>query len=632
LLNVALAKSEAEEDKFFAEFNKILGKIGENYFLRRVVSTQRVLTLAEFNKTRVMAYIDSNWLSGAKVADTEYMLAREQYVSVTLDEGYAFWSQGKTKPASQVFYSSVRLTDDQESHLAFVTTLLQESNRKLLDERYASLKSASFTSANVDFAKAVIALFDDMERKESADTKLLNDAEKILTQLKDDGSRPAGKHLLLGYIAHQKLLRSMKGFTFDEELSQTAHHQYMIALDLARRSTRMTGRVLLNLAMLHLQTGNHGMASGFFAAREKMGFEDDDARLSFLSHFSKALYRNGEFPRAAEVSGQGLEWARKLNKDTEQLNGWTERTAFYNSQAGRFGQAAALYQQLLGQLGHRSDENTIKARLMMGWSLWHAGERKRASEHFDKVLGMADKLKTRRGQGIPGDVIDFHPDRYKALAYGFLIQLGNTPAARIPLRAERIKILAGWEDELKSYALSKENWARFALKDCTSQATDLWLAGELANAKSQLEKCLVQVAEYAEDSEQSADEVVLETLRSAWMLSSRLAEKSITLSDDAQGKYFNLSRRALSTLDTLAAASRPMATRWLRLRAENLAARHVFLKSNQRDFVSRSELEAQLLKMAGSDRIELLSADERNEFARQIELVKSRVAQLAREK
>jgi hypothetical protein len=632
LLNVALGKNDAEEDKFFAEFNKILGQVGDKYFLRRVVSTQGVLTLAEFNKTRVMAFIDSNWLSGAKVADTEYMMAREQYVSVTLDEGYAFWSQGKTKPASQVFYSAVRLTDDQESHLAYVTTLLQEGNRKLLDERYESLRKAAFTSANVDFAKAVIALFDDMERKELAETKLLDDAEKILTNLKDDGSRPAGKHLLLGYIAHQKMLRKMRGFTFDEELSQTAHHQYMIALDLARRSTRLTGRVLLNLGMLHLQTGNHGLASGFFAAREKIGFEDDNSRLSYLHHFSKALYRNGEFPRAAEVSTQGLELARKLKKEQEQLNGWMERTAFYNSQAGRFSDAVSLYRQLLGQLGNRTDENTIKAQFMTGWSLWHAGERKRASEHFDKVLLLADKLKTRRGQGIPGDVIDFHPDRYKALSYGFLVQLGNTPAARIPLRAERIKILSGWEDELKSYALSQENWARFTLKDCSAQATDLWLAGDHSKSKSQLEKCLDQVAEYADDADQSADEVVLETLRTAWMLTSRLAAKNVALSEAAQEKYFNLSRRALSTLDTLAGASRPMANRWLRLRAENLAARHVFLKSNQRDFVTRSDFDAQLGKLAVSDRIELLSAEERIEFARQVELVKTRVSQLAREK
>jgi len=632
LLNLALAQNEKDEDKFFAEFNKILAKVGDKYFLRRVVSIQGVLTLAEFNKTRVMAYIDSNWLSGAKVADTEYMLAREQYVSVTLDEGYTFWSQGKTKPASQVFYSSVRLTDDQESHLAFVTTLLQEGNRKLLDERYASLRSASFTSANVDFAKAVIALFDDMERKEGTDTKLLEEAEGILTNLKDDGSRPAGKHLLLGYIAHQKMLRKMKGFTFDEELSQTAHHQYMIALDLARRSSRMSGRVLLDLGMLHLQTGNHGLASGFFAAREKIGFEDDNARLSFLHHFSKALYRNGEFPRAAEVSGQGLELARKLKKEPELLNGWRERTAFYNSQAGRFSDAVALYKQLLGGLGNRVDENTLKARFMAGWSMWHAGERKRASEHFDVVLGMADKLKTRRGQGIPGDVIDFHPDRYKALAYGFLVQLGNTPAARIPLRAERMKILASWKKQLKSYALSEENWARFAFKDCSAQASDLWLANEQADTRTQLEKCLSQVAEYAEDNDQSADEVVLETLRSTWMLASRLAEKNILLPESAQEKYFNLSRRALSTLDTLAAASRPMANRWLRLRAENLAARHVFLKSNQRDFVSRGDFEAQLGKLAVSDRIELLSAEERSAFMQQLELVKTRVAQLARGK
>ena len=628
LLSIANAKSENEEDKWFSEFNRQLAKIGDKYFLRRVVSIQGVLTLAEFNKTRVMGYVDSNWLSAAKIADTEYMQAREQYVSVVLDEGYSLWSRGKTKPASQVFYSAVRLTDDQESHLAFVTTLLEESNRKLLDERYASLKSASFTSANLQFAKAVIVLFDDMGRKEVDDTKLLDEAEDILRALKDDGSRPAGKHLLLGYVAHQKMLRKMKGFTFDEELSQAAHHQYMIALDLSRRSTRMTSRILSNLGMLHLQTGNFGLASGYFAAREKIAFEDELSKLAFFAHFSKALYRNGEFARAADISKQGLELARSQKRELEQLNGWLERTAFYSSQAGRYSEAAAHYQRLLETLGNRENENVLKVRLMIGWSLWNSGERKRASEHFDKLLLLADKLKTRRGQGVPGDVIDFHPDRYKALAYGFLAQLGSSPASRIPFRAERIKIISAWEDHLKSYALSKDNWARFVLKDCTTQATDLWLSGDVVGSKSQLEKCLATASEFADDSGEPGDEVVLETLRSTWMLSHRYAEKKIELSASALEKYFGLSRRALSKLDSLAGASRPMANRWLRLRSENFAARNVFIKPGDREFVSRADFEAELNRLSNSDRIELLSAAERTESARQMSLLKARVANL----
>lgn len=628
LLSIATAKNESEEDKWFAEFNKQLAKIGDKYFLRRVVSIQGVLTLAEFNKTRVMGYVDSNWLSAAKIADTEYMQAREQYVSVVLDEGYSLWSRGKTKPASQVFYSAVRLTDDQESHLAFVTTLLQESNRKLLDERYASLKSASFTAANLEFAKAVIALFDDMGRKETDDTKLLDEAEKILSDLKDDGSRPAGKHLLLGYVAHQKLLRKMKGFTFDQELSQAAHHQYMIALDLSRRSTRMTSRILSNLGLLHLQTGNFGLASGYFAAREKIAFEDELSKLAFFAHFSKALYRNGEFARAADISKQGLELARSQKREAEQLNGWLERTAFYLSQASRFGEAAAHYQRLLDALGNREDENVLKVRLMIGWSLWSAGERKRASEHFDKLILLADKLKTRRGQGVPGDVIDFHPERYKALAYGFLAQLGSSPASRIPFRAERIKIILAWEDYLKSYALSKDNWARFVLKDCTTQATDFWLVGDVAASKSQLEKCIATASEFADDSGEPGDEVVLETLRSTWMLSHRYAEKKIELAPLALEKYFGLSRRALSKLDSLAGASRPMANRWLRLRSENFAARNVFLKPGAREFVSRVDFEAELSRLSNSDRVELLSAAERAESVRQMSLLKARVVNL----
>jgi hypothetical protein len=112
------------------------------------------------------------------------------------------------------------------------------------------------------------------------------------------------------------------------------------------------------------------------------------------------------------------------------------------------------------------------------------------------------------------------------------------------------------------------------------------------------------------------------------MLSHRYAEKKIELSASALEKYFGLSRRALSKLDSLAGASRPMANRWLRLRSENFAARNVFIKPGDREFVSRADFEAELNRLSNSDRIELLSAAERTESARQMSLLKARVANL----
>jgi hypothetical protein len=624
LLSVANANSEAEEDKNFSEFNKLIAKVGDAYFLRRVISIQGVLTLAEFNKTRVMGYIDSNWLSAAKIADTEYMRAREQYVSVVLDEGYGLWAKGRVKPASQVFYSAVRLTDDQEAHLAFVMTLLQENNRKLLEERYASLKSAGLQAQNQGFAQAVLLLFDDLSRKEMKSVELLEKAEMILLSLKEDGGRPAGKHLLLGYIAHQKMLRSMKGFTFDEDLSQAAHHQYMIALDLARRSPRLSGRVLSNLGLLHLETGHFGLAAGYFAAREKIAFEDDLSQLSFLTQFSKALYRNGEFGRAADLSLQGLALGRKMKLAAPELNGLLERTAFYLAQASRFEDAASYYQQLFGALGTQKDENAIKTRLMAGWSYLRAGQTKRASEMFDNVLSLADQLSYRKGGGVPGDVIDFRPDRYKALALGFLAQMSTSPAARVPLRRERLKVMREWKDELKSYALSSENWSRFVLKDCSYLSTDLWLSSEASATRDNVETCLKWVSDVVEDSGEPADEGVLETLRVTWMLSSRLAGRQVTLSEEAREQYFTLVRKALSKLDGVAGGSRPMARRWLHLRAESLAAAHALLQSSQRGFISQQDLHSELDKLSRSDRVELLSAEERSAFAGELQKLKNK--------
>jgi hypothetical protein len=626
-LKIALAENEADEDKAFQGFNGIFAKTTDQYYLNRALAVQAVLTLAEFNKSRVMQFVASNWLAAAKLSDTEFMHARDQYVSVVLDKAYSLWAKSNPRSASQVFYSSVRLTDDQEAHLGFVTTMLQDNNRKLLDERYASLKSGTFTGSNVDFAKAVILLFDDLSAKDRKSEDKLKEASKILMGIVDDGTRPAGKHLLLGYISHEMLLRRMKGFTFDQELSQTAHHQYMIALDLARKSPRLTARILQNLAMLHLQTGNFGLASGYFAARNKSAFESEQERLSVLWHFSKALYRNGEFPAAAEVSVEGFKLAQKLKSEAEILNGWNERAAFHLSQSGKFAEAAEMYAALLARIEKRNDENVLKALFMQGWSLMKAGRIKQASAAFDKALTLAGKSKSRKPSGEPGDVVEFQPERYSALAYGFLTQMSNTPEGRIVLRENRMKIMRGWEKSLKSFSLSQENWDRFVLKDCSAQAVDYWLAKNPEKSVKQMEECLMRASKAVEKSGESADESILETLRVSWMLSARFKEKNLGFSAAVTETYLNLSRRALSKLDTIAAASRPMANRWLRLKAEQTGLRTIMKAVSQREFLSKKDSLAELQQIGGSDRLELLNAEERQALAEHLGRIRAKVEQ-----
>lgn len=625
LLRLAQAATEKEEDTFFAEFNKILKQSGKQYYLRRVISTQGVLTLAEFNKTRVMSYVDSNWLSTASIHDTEYVKARDQYVSVILDKSYSLWSQKQLKPASQVFYSAVRLTDDQEAHLGFISTLLEQKERSLLDERYLSLKKAGLNAANLDFARAAILLADDAVREKAEDTSLLEQAEVILTSLKDDGFRPAGKHSLLGYVFHQKMLRKSSGFQFDTELVQSAHHQYLVALDLARSSQRMSARILQNLALLHSRTGNYGLASGYFAARDKLGFEDAQQKLIFLGLFTKSLYRNGEFKAAAERSGQALKLALELKKDKAELLVWSERNAFYLSQASQFKEAAQAYAQVL-KMSPAENENRVKMLLMAGWSFWKSGEPKRAADYFDQTIVLSGQLKLRPGKKEPGQILGFQPDRYRMIAYGFLAQLSQSPAGRMSLRAERIKILDDLKTRLDEFGLSRENWSRFVLKDCVAQETDRLLStGSLA-----LESCLSQARDFVDSGVLPADEMILETLRVSWELLKMSKQKNLTTAPDVKGTFLELSRRALSGLDAVAGASRPMANRWLRLRADTLAARHLLLVPGQSDYISQTDAESELGRLATSDRLELLSAEEREQFSRHVAQAKHFVLQHGR--
>ena len=256
-----------------------------------------------------------------------------------------------------------------------------------------------------------------------------------------------------------------------------------------------------------------------------------------------------------------------------------------------------------------------------------AGQLKPASAAFDKAIVLAEKLKVRQATGLPGDVIEFRPERYIALAYGFLTQMSSTPAGRIALRENRIKVMLGWEKSLKSFALSQENWDRFVLKDCTAQAADYLLADQSGKSVAQMEQCLARAAKAVEQSGESADEATLETLRVSWMLSSLLKEKNQHLSPKANEIYLTLSRRALSKLDTVAAASRPMANRWLRLRAEQTGLRSIMKSAGQRDLMTKKDSLSELQQIGSSDRLELLNAEERQALSDHLGRIRAKVEQ-----
>jgi hypothetical protein len=205
--------------------------------------------------------------------------------------------------------------------------------------------------------------------------------------------------------------------------------------------------------------------------------------------------------------------------------------------------------------------------------------------------------------------------------------MNNTPAGRIALRDNRMKIMLGWENSLKSFALSQDNWDRFVLKDCSAQAVDYWLIKNLEKSAKQMEQCLTRAAKAVEKSGEPADESTLETLRVGWMLSSRLRESNLGLTSSANDTYLSLSRRALSKLDSVAAASRPMANRWLRLKAEQTGVRAIMNGVNPRDAISKKQSLAELLQIGGSDRLELLNAEERQALAEHLGRIRAKVEQ-----
>lgn len=427
-LKLVSALSENEKSAAYRELDQLMSSSRNDYFLRKALYIRSILNLTDAGEFNFMSLIATNWLRYTQLQDTEFATAREVVSISNLDQAYDALGKNNSSLAANYFYGSLTLTDDLESHFGYIQSKVSNNQRDLLNSRYQNLKDHQQIEDHLKFVEALLILIDARPESPQSVDELNRALEKLLT-MKEDRDSPV-RYLLMGYCSLEKLFRLSSGFEFEQELFENAHRNLMLALDQGWDNTRIQASALMNLGLLHQRVQNHGLAVKFFTRRKALGFTTEEESAQFAWFYGRSLFFNHQADPASEEVRQALS---SKNLPARYKIPLQERQGFYLTSAGKFSEAAQIYNQVLQkpQPDLLNPTNLAKIYLNYGYTLFKLKQENEAKKALRQSLKYSEQLKSipRGGQRS----IDFHPVRLKLIAYGLLSQMGPASERLIAL-------------------------------------------------------------------------------------------------------------------------------------------------------------------------------------------------------
>lgn len=431
-LKIIQAKDAPGKDKAYAELDQLISQSASNFFLRKALYVRSILNLAEAAEFNYMTYVAANWIRYTTAADTEYANARDVFINASLDRAYVAYGDKKFQTADNYFYGSLTITDDLESHLGYLRSMIARGERKTIDERYQNLVDRKMIGDNFKFVQAALKIADSQE------IGAYQEAEELLSEMTQDRDSPM-RYLLLGSVQLERFLRRADAYKIDLPLFDKTHRNLSLAYDLGRDNQRIKAAALQNLAMLHQRVQNHGLAARFLQRRRDLGFTSGEEKAANAWLLARSLFYTYQPERAAEELSRVLD-DKTLKLPPEFLVPLRERRAFYLADAGKHELAAKEYDELLAAGAITGEMNLAKVYLAQGYSHFKNKKGKSAREAFQKAAEQAEKLSK-----IPagGDrLIAFEPARLLLVAYGFLGQLGERADREVALDKRKNLLLS----------------------------------------------------------------------------------------------------------------------------------------------------------------------------------------------
>lgn len=545
-LKTALVDDPKLRAQTFRALDEFIGKVKTRYFLTRGLYIRALAIFSERNLEDQLNDIAHKWLSNTKTKEAEFIYARDQYVAVRLDKAYAFLHENKTKAASDVLYTLLRVTDDPEAHVEYYKTMKAQKKDEDLQKTYDDLVKQNFIGGN-------IALYQALKDLEPAENNI-NAAIESLNGETGPSYNPAIREFLSGYAYYQKILAGKKGLEFDVTSAEQAHRHFTIALDLAQGNKRVRAAILYNLGLLHFTTRNFGNAVSFLQLRARLPFADENEQLDYLWLLSRAQFYNRTPQEAFVTASEGLTLAHKLKKLEVPF---LERVAFYAMSAGNYTGAVSQYSELLK---HSSlpPATKMKAHLARGFSYFKLSQ-KNATADLTDALKMLDDANLDLGSA--SEVIQGHKERVRIVVLGLLAEADSTHS--VSYRTQRYQALLAIESDLKKLSMRKEDWRDNLLRDCNAITAAALMKKDSTAALENQMRCEGHVEDNYDPKSDAADLGLYQDTYNALFLAA--AKRS------TQESFLKSRERAntlIEKLEPLTQGNKAISIRWAKLKSE----------------------------------------------------------------
>lgn len=454
---IAREDDDKKAREIYKELDQLIRATRSQYYLKRAIYTRSIYIFAEANRFRFLNFVANNWLRFTKKTDTEFSHAREHLVFAARDRGYSSFARKNLTHASNLFYQSLSLTDDLESHYSYIKVMLDRKKKEEMQRQYENLEKRKFLEENIAFVEALLLVMQDRESS-SEKTSFLEEAVEKLQSM-SGGYDSAVHALLLGYCQFEILERTSKGLEYNIELMQDAHRHLMLAYDLGRDNDRILSSSLMNLGLLHLRIQSYRFAVQFLEKRGRLPFIDSSDRRSFLFVLARAYYFNNQALKASETLQEVVE-NNKISEKERVI--FSERQAFYLMVAGHDREASQKYRWVLERKKLLSPLNQAKVYLNLARSQINLGKKREAQQALETGYPLLEKLKKR--------VADEHrwlpllPLRIELHYTGYLAQL-TQGVERFSYLQKRKEALLSAKKQLTELSMKESRWFSHAVQN-----------------------------------------------------------------------------------------------------------------------------------------------------------------------
>jgi cellulose synthase operon protein C len=337
-LERALADLSAESQEQVRERVFLLYRKNKDLARRKALVGATLRRALDIDNDYLLYNFANSWVSYVPRERAERRRAERLYQDAVFERAYVEAARGAHADARGYFYGVTLQSESLEAHAGFIEMRLAEGNDPAKDY------PGQFSDVVNGYVRAYLGarrLPELAGRADASEHRRVADAAIAeLSAISRQAPQRSEVHLLWGYVAHQRFLR-----TGDRLAAVEANAHALIALDLARDNARTRAAVLDSLGRLQSSVGNYGIALGWLEQRAKLPFTSPLAQLSHCLALARARYHTSDSLGAATDGDRCLELTKA--GDLARFRPVAlDRSALYHLAAAQPEPAAARYAEL----------------------------------------------------------------------------------------------------------------------------------------------------------------------------------------------------------------------------------------------------------------------------------------------